>query len=107
MTKKIRAIGAACLLLLWAVLTGLAWFKPAQDTSVSERRPLAQFPELSTQTVLEGKFMTTFEDYTLDQFPARDTFRTLKSLVHYNVLQQKDNNGIYLVDGYAAKLDYP
>ena len=44
---------------------------------------------------------------TLDQFPARDTFRRLKSLVHYNVMQQKDNNGIYIVDGYAAKLDYP
>ena len=107
MTNKIRAIGAAVLLALWAVLTGLAWFTPAEETSVSERRPLAQFPELSAQTILDGKFMSKFEDYTLDQFPARDTFRTLKSLVHYNVLRQKDNNGIYIVDGYAAKLDYP
>ena len=107
MTNKIRAIGAAILLVLWAVLTGLAWFTPAKETSVSERRPLAQFPELSIKTVLDGKFMSKFEDYTLDQFPARDPFRTLKSLVHYNVLRQKDNNGIYIVDGYAAKLDYP
>ena len=107
MTNKIRAIGAAVLVVLWAVLTGLAWFSPAEESSVSERRPLAQFPELSTDTILNGKFMTNFEDYTLDQFPFRDPFRQLKSLTHYYVLRQKDNNDIYLVDGYAAKLDYP
>lgn len=107
MTKKIRAIGAAVLVVLWAVLTGFAWFSPAKETSQSERRPLAQFPQLSADTLLGGKFMTEFEDYTLDQFPGRDTFRKLKSLVHYNLMGQKDNNGIYIVDGYAAKLDYP
>ena len=25
-----------------------------------------------TQTILDGKFMANFEDYTLDQFPGRD-----------------------------------
>ena len=107
MTNKIRAIGAAVLLVLWATLTGLAWFSPAEETSVAERRPLAQFPELGAETILDGKFMTNFEDYTLDQFPGRDLFRQLKSLTHYYVLQQKDNNDIYIADGYAAKLDYP
>ena len=107
MTNKIRAIGAAILVTLWAVLTAFAWFSPAKDTSEAERRPLAQFPELSAKTILDGKFMSAFEDYTLDQFPARDTFRQLKSLAHYYVLRQKDNNDIYIVDGYAAKLDYP
>ncbi len=107
MTNKIRAIGAASLLILWAALTGLAWFCPAKATSEAERRPLAQFPELSTQTISDGKFMTAFENYTLDQFPGRDLFRQLKSLTHYYVLRQKDNNNIYIADGYAAKLDYP
>ena len=107
MTKKIRAIGAAVLVSIWAALSAFAWFSPAKGTSEAERRPLAQFPELSADTLLSGKFMTEFEDYTLDQFPGRDAFRQLKSLVHYRVLNQKDNNGIYIVDGYAAKLDYP
>ena len=71
MTKKIRAIGAAVLVTLWALLTGLAWFSPAKDTSEAERRPLAQFPVLSEDTLSNGKFMTDFEDYTLDQFPGR------------------------------------
>ena len=107
MTKTIRAIGAAILVTLWAVLTAFAWFSPSKDTSEAERRPLAQSPELTAQTIQDGKFMSNFEDYTLDQFPGRDLFRQIKSLTHYYVLQQKDNNDIYIVDGYAAKLDYP
>ena len=105
--KKIRAIGAALLIGLWLALTVFAWFKPADDISDAERRPLDQFPELSVDSVLEGDFMTEFEDYTLDQFPLRDTFRQLKSLFNYFVLNQGDNNGIYIVDGYAAKMEYP
>ena len=51
--------------------------------------------------------MTDFENYTLDQFPFRDKFRSLKAQFHYKVLQQKDNNGIYFHQGHAAKLEYP
>ena len=105
--QKIRAIGAAVLVVLWAALTLSAWFGQAEEISLSERRPLAQFPELTGNSLLSGKFMSTFEDYTLDQFPARDTFRRVKSLFHYNVLRQKDNNDIYVADGYAAKMEYP
>ena len=105
--QKIRGIGAAVLVALWVVLTAFAWFKPAQEMSDAERRPLAQFPELTVETILSGDFMMNFEDYTLDQFPVRDTFRQLKSLFHYYVMQQMDNNGIYIVDGYAAEMEYP
>ena len=105
--KKIRAVGAAVLVALWLVLTGFAWFGPAQDFSESERRPLDQWPGISWKTLMSGKFMADFEDYTLDQFPMRDSFRQLKSLTHYYALNQKDNNGIYLTNGYAAKLEYP
>ena len=107
MNQKIRGIGAAVLVLVWAALTGFAWFGPAKNSSEAERRPLAQWPGISTETLLNGKFMTKFEDYTLDQFPGRDTFRTIKSLFHYYAMQQLDNNDIYIADGYAAKLEYP
>lgn len=105
--KKMRFFGLAALITLWAVLTICAWFGPAKDFSDTERRNLAQFPKLSVQTVLEGKYMTSFEDYTLDQFPVRDSFRQLKALFHYNVLGQKDNNGIYITDGHIVKQEYP
>ena len=57
--------------------------------------------------MLSGDWMEDFESYSLDQFPLRDGFRRVKALVHYNLLGQKDNNGIYLADGYAAKVEYP
>ena len=107
MNKKIRAIGAMILVVLWAVLTGFAWFAPAKDISDAERRPLAQMPQITLDSLLNVKFMGQFEDYSLDQFPLRDSFRQLKSLFHYYVLNQSDNNGIYIADGYAAKLEYP
>ena len=95
------------IVLLWAGLTAAAWLSPAKEISVAERRPLAQWPGISMETLLDGSFMTDFEDYTLDQFPLRDTFRTIKSLFHYGVLNQSDNNGIYIADGYAVKQEYP
>ena len=105
--KKIRIIGAIAVAVLWLGLTWWAWLRPADAISSAERRPLEQFPEVSVENVLEGNFMVDFEDYTLDQFPARDTFRSVKALFQKYVMAQKDNNGIYVADGQAAKLEYP
>lgn len=81
--------------------------KPASEFSDSERRALLQFPQLDINTVLSGKFMGDFESYTLDQFPLRDSFRTVKALVSKYVFRQQDNNGIYVEDGIAAAVEYP
>ena len=107
MTKKVRIFGFAALTVLWLALTLGAWFGPTREVSDSERRKLAQMPQITMDAILSGKFMTAFEDFTLDQFPLRDTFRQLKARFHYDVLRQGDNNGIYVADGYAAKLEYP
>ena len=83
------------------------WIKPAGEYSVTERRKLEQFPKLSVETISEGKFMTDFEEYTLDQFPMRDRFRELKAWVSQNIFGKADNNDIYVSDGYAVKMEYP
>ena len=95
------------LLALWGALALWAWFVPSGQLSEAERRPLAQKPAFSVETLFSGKFRTDFESYSLDQFPLRDGFRTLKSLFHTRVLGQKDNNGIYLTEGTAVKQEYP
>lgn len=105
--KKVRSFGIGLLVLLWVALTGFAWFGPKQDISDAERRPLAQMPEISAEAVLDGEWMTKFEKYTLDQFPLRDRFRQIKSLTHYYVFGQRDNNAIYIADGHAAQMEYP
>lgn len=105
--KKIRAIGAGILVAVWLLLTGFSWFGPAKEISEAERRPLAQMPEITLESLLDGKFMGKFEDFSLDQFPLRDAFRQLKALFHYNALGQKDNNEIYIADGFAAQVEFP
>ena len=61
-------------------LSGWAAVKPPDSLSVSERRPLAQRPEMTAAGVLSGRFMSDYESYAVDQFPLREQFRTLKAL---------------------------
>lgn len=86
---------------LWAML------KPPTELSVSERRQLAQFPELTAEELLSGDYTEGFEKYATDQFPMRDVFRQIKAYAVYYLFHQGDNNGIYIHDGYASKLEYP
>ena len=78
---------------------------PDQEWSMGERRRLAQKPVPTMETVMNTKFMYAFETYSLDQFPLREQFRNLKANIHYHVFRQKDNNGIYMVDGSLSKME--
>ena len=102
-----RTISLILILALWVSLAAFAWVKSPAASSDSERRPLEQFPELSGESLLSGEFMSDFADYAVDQFPLRDAFRTLNAYLTYYLLGKLDNNGIYLSDGYAAKMEYP
>lgn len=86
-------------------LTLMLYISPDKDISEWERRKLQQFPDISVSSLTSGRFMRDFETYLADQFPLRDSFRTLKAKFHFNVLRQKDNNDIYLIDGSAGKLE--
>lgn len=105
--KKVKITLVSLLAVLWLGLSLIAWLAPAKEMSEAERRKLQQLPEISVESILSGKFMTDFESYTQDQFPLRDAFRRLKAVFSYDVLQKKDNNGIYIADGYAAQMEYP
>ena len=120
MKKILTTFGIAALILVWLGLTAGAWFGQPETMSVAERRQLAQAPKLSIETLLaeddyradgtirkKNSYMSLFEEYSLDQFPLRDRFRQVKSVFTYYVMQQKDNNEIYVEDGFAAKLLYP
>lgn len=108
MKKQIHFLpGLLCVGAVWLALALFCWFHPAQELSLSERRKLAQFPSPDVHSVLSGEFIPDFEEYTLDQFPFRDSFRTLKAVWTFYLFGQKDNNNIYIADGYAAELAYP
>lgn len=104
--KKAKFIS---IILVFCILIGGAslWLFAKEDTELSEweRRKLQQFPEITFERVMDGKFMKDFVSYMTDQFPLRNEFRRLKANVLFNVYQQKDNGGVYIQDGYASKID--
>lgn len=76
-------------------------------TSLTEKRKLASFPEITLETIKNRKAMEDFEKYTLDQFPFRDEFRTVKANIQFNALQKLDNNNIFVKDDQIFKMEYP
>lgn len=103
--KKILVVAALALTLVGIFVLHLAL--PDTDVSESERRPLAQWPELTAEGVFSGDYFDDLETYLLDQFPLRESFRRLKANFQYKVLGLKANNGIYVAGDHLSKLDYP
>lgn len=84
------------------------------DISVSERRPLTQlsgYSELKDKAEANGEeyrlanYFSYLEKYLLDQFPARDFFRSIKAVTNKYLYQQKDAGGYFFADGTLSKLD--
>ena len=106
--KKKQDIMVVVVMAFLLFTISLVCFLKKDDTfSESERRELKQFPRMTMETILNGEFMEEFEAFCLDQFPIRDTFRSLKAVVKYGLFLQKDNNGIYVNKGHLSKIEYP
>lgn len=108
MSDKFKHIAVTVsFLALTAIISLLCLTHKSIAVSDSERRPLAQMPDYSADKLLSGKYFSGFESYTVDQFPFRDAFRSLKAFIHTKLLGREDNNGYYQADGYLGKNDYP
>lgn len=105
---KIRQLITVCLLTAYLAGLGL-WsvLRPAQAISETERRPLTQAPRWSLSGFLDGSLADQVDSFSADQFPLREGFRTLHFLASYDLFRQRDVSGVYLSQGYAARLDYP
>ena len=104
MKNKIMSILFAVILLS---VSALCWFKPHTVYSEAERRLLAEKPALTMEALLTGDFMKAFEAASADQFPFRDSFRTVKALFATYALQKTENNGLYVADDHISKIEYP
>lgn len=103
-TNKITVIAFAA---FFALISILCWALPQQDFSESERRALAKYKAPAWNTIANGEFMKSFESYSADQFPFRDGMRGIKAMFNSYAMGRLDNNGIYIADGYAVKMEYP
>jgi len=81
--------------------------KPAQELSYSERRRLAQLPELTIESLFSAEYMEGFEKYASDQFVGREQFRGVKMFVDRNVMLKSDTNGLFQTGGSIYSVEYP
>ncbi len=81
--------------------------KKDTEISITERRKLASFPQITIKSVLDGSFSNKFEKYTTDQIIKREEFRKLKSFLELNLFRKKDNNKIYMYKNSLIKIEYP
>lgn len=104
-TKNIIVtIGFVSLLIIVFIINIIAKDK---EISITERRKLASFPEVSISKLIKGETTSKFENYAVDQFVGRDTFRTIKAFYSTNIYKQKDNNNLFEKDGAIYKMEYP
>ena len=75
--------------------------------STSERRKLNQLPKITVATIRNGEVTKKWENYAVDQFIGRDFFRSIKAFYSLKIINQKDNNNLYEIDGGIYKMEYP
>lgn len=73
--------------------------------SLTERRKLEQFPNITIKNLLDGSFFNKFDKYTTDQFIMRDNLRLFKAKIE---LATKTNyNNLYLKDNFIIEQTFP
>ena len=75
-------------------------FGEKRSFSETENRVLQTKPSFSIEKLLEGRFISKYEDYKVDQFYNRDFWNDVKVKAD-KLLLKKESNGVYLgKDGY-------
>ena len=88
-----------CVLAVMFVVT------PEQKISLSERRLLMTFEEVKNPEEEGTHPFDVIDSYMLDQFPLRDSFRSMKAFLQLELLGKNDNNGIYQHEGTVVKIE--
>ena len=97
MSKKYALFLTLLFCLFLGSLTVANALTPDRDFSEVENRPLAQRPALTVKSLTSGDFMSDYERYITDQFPARDGWTAAKAYLEKAVGKQ-ENNGVYFCE---------
>ncbi len=97
MYNKITAV-IFCGLLVLSIITGI--ITPDLDYSENEKRLLAQFPEISFESLFSGELGDNTENYLTDQIPGRNGWIAVKTMAERAAGKKEDNGVIFGKDGY-------
>ena len=70
-------------------------FLPKKSFSENENRYLEKFPTFSYKALLNGKYISSLENYIIDHFPLRDLFMSIKSNTEL-LLGERLINNVYV-----------
>ena len=107
---RLRCREGAVVLVVGGLLVTLsvwAWVQPPKHYSETEERGLAWYLDPKWEDLADGSFAGDFAQHTQDQFPLRDSFRTVKGLSALKLLGQKDLDHLYQAGTYLAQMEYP
>lgn len=99
--KNVKRFSVTAVFLLFlAALMVLMFLLPKSDFSENEKRVLADFPQITWESVTSGQFGKDFETYLADHFPMRDLFFGINA--YYQLATGRNGaSGIYFCDdGY-------
>src|SRR5665647_342565 len=80
---------------LWVIILVYNFLTPNLEFSQNENRYLAQIPEFSLSTLLNGTYMAKVDEHVNDQFVFRDTWISLQSDLEY-ALGKRESNGVFI-----------
>ncbi len=72
---------------------------PDKDISTRENRALAQFPKISSESILSGKISSDLDSWYSDQFPGRDSLVTIWKKIDGALSLQFTDDDITIVEG--------
>ena len=108
MSDKVKNVMVTSVFILLLILFFLInIIKKDIKISITERRRLAEFPEITMENIFNGSFGSKFEQYVTDQMVKREEFRKLKSELELYLFRKKDNNSIYMYQNKLIKIEYP
>lgn len=103
-TKNRKLICQKVFAVLLLLIPLLVFVLPQKDVSMSERRRLVKRPPIRLSTLLNGQYMNDFELALKDQFPGRQSWRSLKAVSDRTAFGRAESNGYLLIDGTLSKL---
>ncbi len=108
MSKKANIIQ----ILIFVCFIGIAFLLnlilPDKEFSEVENKYLKQMPKFTIKDLVSGEFTSDFEEYTSDQFIARDAWITIKAAAELAV-GKGENNDVYYCDNgtLVTRFDAP
>lgn len=104
MKEKIVAISFILVLFIFMILGA---FMKDEEVSFTERRKLTTIPEFRIENIFSesDSYFKKMDNYLVDHFPFRDSFRKLKGAMQTKVFLKKENDGIFVKDDVIYQID--